>query len=161
MFCSSCGNLLRENFKFCVRCGVQVSSTVNTSSNLGSNAVSSESQISTANRPPTLNAFMYRSNRSLNIPPPGQPPGHLNFWNFYYQIPHPRDKIVDQKPHHLWWLCDQMPPPPGLKFKKCIDFSFLCTSQNRTAMQRFTVIFYFRTRLEFSHSELFLSQYLL
>ena len=43
---------------FCVRCGVQVSSSVITSSNLGTNAVSSESQISTAIRPPTLNAFM-------------------------------------------------------------------------------------------------------
>ena len=26
-----------------------------------------------------------------------------------------------------------MPPPPRLKLKKCIDFSFLCTLQNRTA----------------------------
>ena len=30
--------------------------------------------------------LMYQSNRSLNIPP-GQPPGHLNFWKIFVQIP--------------------------------------------------------------------------
>ena len=29
--------------------------------------------------------LMYQSNRSLNIP--GQPPGHLNFWKIFVQIP--------------------------------------------------------------------------
>ena len=30
--------------------------------------------------------FMYQSNRNFNIPP-GQPPGHLNFWKMFVQIP--------------------------------------------------------------------------
>ena len=39
-------------------------------------------------------------NRSFNIPPPGQPPGHLNFWKISFQIrPSPGQKG------------DQMPPP--------------------------------------------------
>ena len=31
---------------------------------------------------------MYQSNRSLNIPP-GQPPGHLNFWKIFGKFPPP------------------------------------------------------------------------
>ena len=31
--------------------------------------------------------FMYRSNRSFNMPPPGQPPGHLTFLKIIVQIP--------------------------------------------------------------------------
>ena len=44
---------------------------------------------------------MYQSTRSFNIPP-GQPPGHLNFWKKFFQIP----PSPGQKG-------DQMPPPPG------------------------------------------------
>ena len=45
--------------------------------------------------------LMYQSNRSFNIPPPGQPPWHLNFWKIFVQIP----PSPGQKG-------DQMPPPP-------------------------------------------------
>ena len=53
---------------------------------------------------------MYQSNRSFNIlPPPGQHPGHLNFWKIFVQIPlSPGRKAV------------QMPPPTG----KLPDYSF-------------------------------------
>ena len=54
---------------------------------------------------------MHRSNRNLNIPPPGNLRGIFKIWNFYGQIPYPRDKIADQMHHHLWWICDQMPHP--------------------------------------------------
>ena len=54
---------------------------------------------------------MYQSNRSLNIPP-GQPPGHLNFWKIFVQIPHSRGRKAVQMPHHRSIPGDQMPPPP-------------------------------------------------
>ena len=45
--------------------------------------------------------IMYQSNRSFNIPP-RQPPGHLNFWKFFWKIPpSPGRQAV------------QMPPPLG------------------------------------------------
>ena len=52
---------------------------------------------------------MYQSNRSLNIPP-GNPPGHLNFWKIFVQIaPSQGRKAV----HRRSIPGDQMPPPPG------------------------------------------------
>ena len=56
---------------------------------------------------------MYQSNRSLNIPTPGQPPGHLNFWKIFVQIPHSRGRKAVQMPHHRSIPGDQTPPPPG------------------------------------------------
>ena len=58
--------------------------------------------------------IMCQSNRSLNIPfraPP--PPGHLNFWKIFVQIPHSRGWKVVQMPHHRSMPGDQMPPTPG------------------------------------------------
>ena len=54
---------------------------------------------------------MYQSNRSLNIPPPGQPPGHLNFWKIFVQIPHSRGRKAVQMPHYRSVPGDQIPPP--------------------------------------------------
>ena len=50
-----------------------------------------------------MEAIMYQSNRSFNIPP-GQPPGHLNFWKISVQIPPSPGQIAVQ-----------MPPPRGNK----------------------------------------------
>ena len=58
------------------------------------------------------NWVMYQSNRSFNISP-GQPPGHLNFWKIFVQIPPSRDRKAVQMPHHRSIPSDQMPPPPG------------------------------------------------
>ena len=45
--------------------------------------------------------------------PPGQPPGHLNFWKIFVQIPPSRGRKAVQMPHHSSIPGDQMPPPPG------------------------------------------------
>ena len=50
--------------------------------------------------------LMYRSNRSLNIPP-----GHLNFWKIFVQIPSSRGRKAVQMPHHRSIPGDQMSPP--------------------------------------------------
>ena len=54
---------------------------------------------------------MYQSNRSFYIHP-GKPPGHLNFWKIFVQIPpSPGRKAV------------QMPPPSGKLPNYCFNFS--------------------------------------
>ena len=45
--------------------------------------------------------------------PPRQPPGHLNFWKIFVQIPPSRGRKAVQMPHHRSIPGDQMPPPPG------------------------------------------------
>ena len=40
---------------------------------------------------------MYQSNQSFNIPP-GQTPGHLNFWKIFVQIPPPEAKKLFKCP---------------------------------------------------------------
>ena len=55
--------------------------------------------------------IMYQSNRSLNIPP-GQPPGHLNFWKIFVQIPPSQGQKAVQMPHYRSIPGDQMPPSP-------------------------------------------------
>ena len=57
MFCSSCGNPIKEGFKFCVKCGNQVNSATDQSS--ASNAVSVVALKSSV-KTPTLNAFMLK-----------------------------------------------------------------------------------------------------
>ena len=37
--------------------------------------------------------IMYRSNRSFNMPPPGNPPGIWLFWNFLFKFPPTRAKM--------------------------------------------------------------------
>ena len=37
----------------------------------------------------------------LQHPPPGEPPGHLNFEDWLVQIPSPRGKKAVQMPHQL------------------------------------------------------------
>ena len=53
----------------------------------------------------------------LQHPPPWQPPGHLNFWKIFVQIPPSRGRKAVRKavqmPHHRSIPGDQMPPPPG------------------------------------------------
>ena len=46
----------------------------------------------------------------LQHPPP---PGHLNFWKIFVQIPPSRGRKTVQMPHHRSIPSDQMPPPPG------------------------------------------------
>ena len=41
------------------------------------------------------------------------PPGHLNFWKIFVQIPPSPGQKVVQMPHHRTISGDQMPPPPG------------------------------------------------
>ena len=58
--------------------------------------------------------FMYRSNRSFNIPPPhGQPPGHLTFWKIIVQIPPYLNQNAAQMPHTRVHSGDQIPPSRG------------------------------------------------
>ena len=49
-------------------------------------------------------------------PPPGQPPGHLNFRKIFVQIPPSQGRKAVQMPHHRSIPGDQMPPPPGKPF---------------------------------------------
>ena len=56
---------------------------------------------------------MYRSNRSFNMPPPGQPPGHLTFLKIIVQIPPYPGQNAVQIPHTRVPSGDQMPPPSG------------------------------------------------
>ena len=68
-----------------------------------------------------LAMFMYQSNRSFNIPP-GQPPGHLNFWKIFVRIPPSWGQKAVQMPHCRSIPGDQMPPRPGnvsVAFIKC------------------------------------------
>ena len=53
---------------------------------------------------------MYRSNQIFNIPPPGQPPGHLTFLNIIVQIPPYPGQNAVQMPHTRVHSGDQMPP---------------------------------------------------
>ena len=55
----------------------------------------------------------YRSNRSFNMPPPGQPPGHLTFLKIIVQIPLYQGQNAVQMPHTRVHSGDQMPPPRG------------------------------------------------
>ena len=57
---------------------------------------------------------MYRTNRSLNIPP-GQSPGHLTFLKIIVQIPPSRDKKPFKCPiiGPSVQVIMQMPPPRG------------------------------------------------
>ena len=57
--------------------------------------------------------LMYRSNRSFNINPPRQPPGHLTFLKIIVQIPPYPGQNAIQMPHTRVHLGDQMPPPQG------------------------------------------------
>ena len=57
--------------------------------------------------------IMYRSNRSFNMPPPGQPPGHLTFLKIVVQIPPYPGQNAVQIPHTGVHSGDQMPPPRG------------------------------------------------
>ena len=64
-------------------------------------------------RTPLSQMFMYRSNRSFNLPPPRQTPGHLTFLKIIVQIPpYPGENAV-QMPHTGVHSGDQMPPPRG------------------------------------------------
>ena len=56
---------------------------------------------------------MYRSNRSFNMPPPGNPPGHLTFLKIIVQIPHYPGQNAVQMPHTRVHSGDQMPRPGG------------------------------------------------
>ena len=56
---------------------------------------------------------MYWSNRSFNMPPPGQPPGHLTFLKIIVQIPLYPDQNAVQMPYTGVHSGDQMPPPRG------------------------------------------------
>ena len=57
--------------------------------------------------------LMYRSNRSFNIPPRGNPPGHLTFFKIIVQIPPYLSQNAPQMPHTRVYSDDQMPPPRG------------------------------------------------
>ena len=60
-----------------------------------------------------LRLIMFRSNRSFNMPPPGQPPGHLTFLKIIVPIsPHPGQNAV-QMSHTGVHSGDQMRPTPG------------------------------------------------
>ena len=55
---------------------------------------------------------MYQSNRSFNVPPPGNPRAFEFLANFCSNSPSRGRKVV-QMPHHRSIPGDQMPPPPG------------------------------------------------
>ena len=76
-----------------------------------------------------FNDIMYQSNRSFNIPPPGQPPGICIFCKIFVQIPPSRGRNAVQMPHHRSIPGDQMPPPPVLEYlqiqkKACANLCF-------------------------------------
>ena len=56
---------------------------------------------------------MYRSNRSFNSLPPGQPSGHLTFLKIIVQIPSYPSQNAAQMPHTGVHSGDQMPLPRG------------------------------------------------
>ena len=60
-----------------------------------------------------ISKLMYRSNRTFNMPPPGQPPGHLTFLKIIVQIPSYPGQNAVQMPHTRVHSGDQMPPPRG------------------------------------------------
>ena len=43
--------------------------------------------------------LMYRSNRSFNMPPPGNPPGIWLFWKLLFKFPLPGPKCRSNAPH--------------------------------------------------------------
>ena len=49
----------------------------------------------------------------LKHTPPGQTPGHLNFWKIFVQIPPSRGRKAVQMPHYRSISDDQMLPPTG------------------------------------------------
>ena len=59
--------------------------------------------------------FMYQSNRSFNIPP-GQSPGHLNFWKIFGKFPPSRGRKAVQMPHYSSFPGGEMPPTLGKHF---------------------------------------------
>ena len=80
---------------------------------------------------PTLSSYpmvcsmfvMYQSNLSFNIPP-----GHLNFWKIFVQIPPSWARKAVQMPHHRSIPGDQMPPPLGNFSVAFIMLRKLCMS---------------------------------
>ena len=58
-------------------------------------------------------ALMYRSNRSFNMPPPGNPPSIWLFWKLLFKFPHYPGQNAVQMPHTGVHSGDQMPPPRG------------------------------------------------
>ena len=56
---------------------------------------------------------MYRSNRSVKIPPPEQPPGDLTFLKIIVQIPPSPSQNAVQMPHIRIPSSDQMPLTRG------------------------------------------------
>ena len=56
--------------------------------------------------------FMYRSNGSFNMPPPGNPRAFDFFENYCSNSPYPGQNAV-QMPHTRVHSGDQMPPPRG------------------------------------------------
>ena len=60
-----------------------------------------------------------------NSPPPlpGQPPGHLNLWKIFVQIPASPCRKAVQIAHHTFITGDQMPSPPGKLPDYCFNFS--------------------------------------
>ena len=62
----------------------------------------------------------------LQHPPPGQPPGHLNFWKCFVQMPPSPGQKGVQMPHHRSISGDQMPHPrENYRFlqTECIGFT--------------------------------------
>ena len=59
-------------------------------------------------------------------PPPRQPPGHLNFWKIFVQIPPFGGQQAVQMPRDRSIPGDQMPPPPGNFWVAFIMLQKLC-----------------------------------
>ena len=66
--------------------------------------------ISKNNNVDILGPFTYRSNRSFNMPPPGQPPEHLTFLKIIVQIPPYPGQNAVQMPHTMVHSGDQNAP---------------------------------------------------
>ena len=79
--------------------------------------------ISTMGR--AVRARLCTSQIEASTSPPGQPPGHLNFWKSFVQIPPSRGQKAVQMPHHRSISGDQMPPPPGKISRLFLTFQYL------------------------------------
>ena len=78
---------------------------------------------------------MYQSNRSFNIPP-----GHLNFWKIFVQIP-----------PSLGRKAVQMPPPLGILPDYCFNFSVVSIMRLKLSMKTWFIgehiFIYYKYRL--------------
>ena len=95
--------------KVCFKCGSKVAEMSHPSARV---STPEDKRIKRASSSSSMKSLC-TSQIEASTSPPGQPPGHLNFWKICVQIPPSRGRKAVQMPHHRSIPGDQMPPPPG------------------------------------------------